>query len=98
MFQSAGEISGAQPSLTGSYRRVSTDSTGRAVYKKDDVYLHYVNDVAHRFEAWVFSGSADDMSGEVINEDSNECADATANTWEYLQVGLTERKGGIGRI
>ena len=49
MFQSSGDIAATQPDLTGSYRRISTDSTGRAVYRKDDTYLHYVNDVAHRF-------------------------------------------------
>ena len=85
-FQSAGQIIEAMPGLAGSYRRVSTDSTGRAVYRKDEVFLHYVNDVAHRFEAWVFSDSADDMTGFVVNEDSDECVDNTPNTWEVLQV------------
>ena len=47
-FQSSGDIGAAQPDLLGSYRRISTDSTGRAVYRKDDTFLHYVNDVAHR--------------------------------------------------
>ena len=56
------------------------------MYKKDDLYLHYVNDVAHRFEAWVFSASSDDLMGEIVNEDNNECADATGATWEVLQV------------
>ena len=30
------------------YRRVGQDASGRGVYKKDDLYLHYVSDVAHR--------------------------------------------------
>ena len=34
--------------LTLYCRRVGKDATGRAVYKKDDLYLHYVSDVAHR--------------------------------------------------
>jgi len=67
----------------GSYRKIGTDE-GRAVYKKDDIYLHYVNDVAHKFEAWIFSSSADDLNGEVVNEDTNDCADATGATWEIL--------------
>ena len=54
------------------------------MYKKDDVYLHYVNDVAYKFEAWVFSSSADDLMGDVVNEDTNKCVDATASTWEIL--------------
>ena len=37
----------------------------------------------------MFSQSPDDMAGSVINEDSDECVDATTNTWEYLQVRLT---------
>ena len=56
------------------------------MYRKDDLYLHYVNDVAHKFEAWVFSDSSDDLMGEIVNEDNNECADATGATWEVLQV------------
>ena len=85
-FQSAGQISEARPELAGSYRRVSTDSTGRSVYRKDDVFLHYVNDVAHRFEAWVFSGASDDLMGDIVNEDNNDCVDATGANWEVLQV------------
>ena len=37
----------------------------------------------------MFSQSPDDMAGSVINEDSDECVDATTNTWEYLQVRWT---------
>ena len=85
-LESTGAIASANPGALGSYRKVGTDQTGRALYRKDDLYLHYVNDVAHRFEAWVFSGSSDDLMGEIVNEDNNECADATAATWEVLQV------------
>ena len=63
---------------------MGTDATGRSVYKKGDVYLHYVNDVAYKFEAWLFSSSADDLMGDVVNEDTNKCVDATASTWEIL--------------
>ena len=41
-----------------------------------------------RFEAWVFSSSADDLMGDIVNDDDNECVDATAATWELLQVHL----------
>ena len=82
----ATELSNLNPGALGSYRQVGADEAGRAVYRKDDLYLHYVNDVAHKFEAWVFSGSSDDLMGEIVNEDNNECADATGATWEVLQV------------
>ena len=85
-LESSGAIASASPGALGSYRKVGTDETGRALYRKDDLYLHYVNDVAHKFEAWVFSGSSDDLMGEIVNEDNNECADATGATWEVLQV------------
>ena len=84
-FQSSGAIGESKPEAVGTYRKVGSDATGRGIYKKDDLYLHYVNDVAHRFEAWVFSSSTDDLMGEIVNEDSNECADATGATWELLQ-------------
>jgi len=84
-LESSGAIASASPGALGSYRQVGADETGRAVYRKDDLYLHYVNDVAHKFEAWVFSGSSDDLMGEIVNEDNNECADATGATWEVLQ-------------
>ena len=71
--------------LISDSRKIGKDE-GRAVYKKDDIYLHYVNDVAHKFEAWIFSSSADDLNGEVVNEDTNDCADATGATWEILDV------------
>ena len=54
------------------------------MYKKDDFQLHYVNDVAYKFEAWVFSSSEDDLMGDVVNEDTNKCVDANAPTWEIL--------------
>ena len=85
-LESSGAIANVNPGALGSYRQVGADEAGRAVYRKDDLYLHYVNDVAHKFEAWVFSGSSDDLMGEIVNEDNNECADATGATWEVLQV------------
>ena len=42
-----------------------------------------------RFEAWVFSSSADDLMGDIVNDDDNECVDATAATWELLQVHMS---------
>merc|ERR1719237_697770 len=57
---------------------------GRIVYKKDSTFLHYAVDVAYKFEAWIFSSSADDLMGEVVNEDKNSCVDATASSWEML--------------
>ena len=55
----------AKPELVGKYSRVGSDSTGRIVYKKDSTFLHYAVDVAYKFEAWIFSSSADDLMGEV---------------------------------
>ena len=85
-LESTGAVAAASPGAIGSYRKVGEDETGRAVYKKDELYLHYVNDVAHRFEAWVFSGASDDLMGDIVNEDNNDCADATGANWEVLQV------------
>ena len=65
--------------------------------KKDEVFLHYVNDVAHRFEAWVFSDSAEDLTGFVVNEDSDQCVDNTPSTWEILQVSQASLALGSGR-
>ena len=56
----------AKPELVGKYSRVGSDSTGRIVYKKDSTFLHFAKDVAYKFEAWIFSSSADDLMGEVI--------------------------------
>lgn len=39
--------------------------------------------MAHKFEAWC-SGSSDDLMGEIVNEDNNECADATVAMLEVL--------------
>ena len=36
----------------------------------------------------MFSSSADDLMGDIVNDDDNECVDATAATWELLQVHL----------
>jgi len=83
-FESTGVIGTNKPELLGSYKRIGTDATGRSVYKKDSTYLHYVNDVVYKFEAWVFSSSADDQMGDVVNEDKNKCVDATNPTWELL--------------
>ena len=55
----------AKPELVGKYSRVGSDATGRIVYKKDSTFLHYAVDVAYKFEAWIFSSSADDLMGEV---------------------------------
>ena len=55
----------AKPELVGKYSRVGSDSSGRIVYKKDSTFLHYAVDVAYKFEAWIFSSSADDLMGEV---------------------------------
>ena len=55
----------AKPEIVGKYSRVGSDSTGRIVYKKDSTFLHYAVDVAYKFEAWIFSSSADDLMGEV---------------------------------
>ena len=55
----------AKPELVGKYSRVGSDSMGRIVYKKDSTFLHYAVDVAYKFEAWIFSSSADDLMGEV---------------------------------
>ena len=87
----------AKPEIVGKYSRVGSDSTGRIVYKKDSTFLHYAVDVAYKFEAWIFSSSADDLMGEVrsvllrqnwkekvVNEDKNSCVDATASSWEML--------------
>ena len=67
----------AKPDLVGKYSRVGSDSTGRIVYKKDSTFLHYAVDVAYKFEAWVFSSSADDLMGEVrqvlLNDQSKDC-------------------------
>ena len=84
-FESTGAIGTAKPEYLGSYRKVGT-TDGRAVYRKDDIYLHYVNDVAHKFEAWVFSASQNDLIGDIVNEDSNDCVDATAASWELFDV------------
>ena len=87
----------AKPEIVGKYSRVGSDSTGRIVYKKDSTFLHYAVDVAYKFEAWIFSSSADDLMGEVrsvllrqnwkekvVNEGKNSCVDATASSWEML--------------
>jgi len=84
LLESTGVIGTTYPDMLGSYKRVGTDATGRSVYKKDGVYIHYVNDVAYKFEAWVFSNSADDTMGDIVNEDKNKCVDATDPTWEIL--------------
>ena len=55
----------AKPELVGKYSRVGSDSSGRIIYKKDSTFLHYAVDVAYKFEAWIFSSSADDLMGEV---------------------------------
>ena len=55
----------AKPELVGKYSRVGSDATGRIVYKKDSTFLHYAVDVTYKFEAWIFSSSADDLMGEV---------------------------------
>jgi hypothetical protein len=85
-FSSDGEISDQFPEALGSYAKVSTDATGRTVYKKkdDEIYLHYVEDVAHRFEAWVFSNSLSDKTGNMTNDEQNDCVDALSNTWEVM--------------
>jgi len=95
-FESTGAIGTGKPELVGSYRKVGSDG-GRSVYKKDDVYLHYVNDVAYKFEAWVFSNSVSDMMGEVVNEDDNNCVDATSSTWEML-VGDSWQKDATAQV
>ena len=43
-----------------------------------------MNDVPHRFETWVFSGSVSDMIGDIINEEKNDCVDDLTNTWELM--------------
>ena len=67
----------AKPELVGKYSRVGSDSTGRIVYKKDSTFLHYAVDVAYKFEAWIFSSSADDLMGEVrevlLKDQSKDC-------------------------
>merc|ERR1719244_593708 len=78
-FESTGPIGQAKPELVGKYSRVGSDATGRIVYKKDSTFLHYAVDVAYKFEVWIFSSSADDLMGEVVNEDTNSCVDATAS-------------------
>ena len=85
-FSSEGDISEQFPDALGSYRKVSTDSTGRTVYKKqdDEIFLHYVIDVPHRFEAWVFSDLLSDKMGNMTNEDKNECVDDLTNSWEVM--------------
>jgi len=83
-FESSGSIGQAKPELVGKYSRVGSDSSGRIVYKKDSTFLHYAVDVVYKFEAWIFSSSADDKMGEVVNEDKNSCVDATASSWEIL--------------
>ena len=37
----------------------------------------------------MFSSSADDLMGDIVNDDDNECVDATAATWELLQVHMS---------
>jgi len=83
-FQSTGVIGQVKPELWGNYTKMSTDSTGRGVYMKGSTYLHYAADLPHKFEAWIFSSSDQDLIGEVVNEDKNECVDATSPTWEIL--------------
>ena len=74
------------PEALGTYIKVSGDSTGKNIYKKkdDEIFLHYVTDVPHKFEAWVFSGSVSDMIGYITNEEKNDCVDDLTNNWEIM--------------
>jgi len=54
--------------------------------KKQDseVFLHYVEDVPHRFEAWVISSSSSDKMGMIVNDEKGECVDDLSNQWEVI--------------
>jgi len=85
-FVSQGPIAQQFPDFLGNYRKISVDDSGKKVFKKvgEEIYLHYAEDVHFKFEAWLFSGSADDTTGDVINENVKDCADDSEQIWTLL--------------
>jgi glucoamylase len=85
-FESTGGIAEAFPAYVGKYRKISTDSLGRKVFQKvgGDSHLHYVEDLAFKYETWIVSDAVEDTVGNVINDRKEECVDAAPAGWLYL--------------
>jgi len=85
-FSSAEGINANFPSYVGRYSKVDTDAQGYGVFKKTDgdLYIHYSEDLEHKFEAWIIGEEIGDDTSKVINDNPRDCVDSEAQTWAWL--------------
>ena len=78
----------SKPEVLGRYSLTGSDAAGNPVYSKkgqEHHVLHHVVDPPHKFEAWVVSGAAEDLQGDVANFNPTRCVESGSGDWELLE-------------
>jgi len=85
-FVSAEGINANFPNYIGRYSKVDDDENDRGIFKKTDgnYYLHYVEDLPHKFEAWIMSEGPTDEVSSMMNDNPKDCPDAEGQSWAWL--------------